>query len=316
MKKYVAYYRESSKKQVSRRQAAEFGLQSRAGADEEHWGLDSQRIEVQRHISATGGTLIAEYIEAESGRKINRPKLKEALNHVKLSGAVLIVAKLERLARNVAFLSALMESKVEFICCDIPGATPLTLHLLVSVAEDEVRRTSTRTRDGLAVAKAAGVKLGASNPVHAEKCGDNWRGFKQGSAAAAAARQARTKEFRDAIKPHIDSMQREGKKTLQQIADGLNSKGFRTQALKLWSRASVCNLFRDFESRQTPAESRGKSLLPEIVAELKTRYAAGEKCTDLARWLNSKGLRTTRGNEWDVASVYSKVNCGKNPVGK
>ncbi len=314
MTKYVAYYRESTKKQVSRRQAEKFGLQSQAGADEEHWGLDSQKLEVQQYIAANDGMLIAEYIEAESGRKSKRPKLKEALNHVKLSGAILIVAKLERLARNVAFLSALMESKVEFICCDMPSATPLTLHIMVSVAEDEAKRDGTRTAAGLRAAKAAGVKLGAARPGYWERRRET--GLPDtasiGPRASAAARRENTKKFRDLLKPCVMKMRAEGNNP-QQIADALNEKGFATQAQRPWTVASVCVLLRVFEER-VPLGPRGKSLPPEVVVELKTRYEGGEQCTALAQWLNSKGFRTTRGNDWDAVRVYKKVNYGKKPT--
>jgi len=104
--------------------------------------------------------------EVESGKNCDRPELKKALAHCKLTRATLIVAKLDRLSRNVAFVSALMESAVEFICCDMPLATRLTLHIISAMAEHEAEMISQRTKAALQAAKARGQLLGAANPKH------------------------------------------------------------------------------------------------------------------------------------------------------
>lgn len=145
MKTYIIYLRVSTKHQGNS------GL-----------GLEAQRTVVQNFTK--DGTVIAEYIEVETGKIGDRPRLLAAISHAKSVGATLVVAKLDRLARNVEFTSALMNSGVDFIACDCPNANRLTIHILAAVAEEEARATSERTRLALAEAKRKGVKLGAQNP--------------------------------------------------------------------------------------------------------------------------------------------------------
>jgi DNA invertase Pin-like site-specific DNA recombinase len=122
-------------------------------------GLEAQRESVARHIGL--GQIIAEYTETESGKQhTNRPQLAAALDACRKHRAVLVIAKLDRLGRNVAFISALMESSVEFVCCDNPHATRLLLHMLAAFAEHEREMISKRTKAALAAAKARGVRLG------------------------------------------------------------------------------------------------------------------------------------------------------------
>src|SRR5262245_20848184 len=147
--KIIAYYRVSTRKQ------GDSGL-----------GLEGQQHEVQTHAQRNNATIVASYKEVERGKKSDRPELAKALAHAKRSKAVLVVAKLDRLSRNVAFLSALMESKVQFVCCDNPHATSLTIHILAAVAEDEAKRISARTKAALAAAKMRGTLLGSARPGH------------------------------------------------------------------------------------------------------------------------------------------------------
>ena len=104
--------------------------------------------------------ITASFQEIETGKRADRPQLAKALAYAKRTKAVLVIAKLDRLARNVHFLSGLMEAGVEFVCCDMPSANRLTLHILAAVAEDEARRISERTKAALAAYKARGGKLG------------------------------------------------------------------------------------------------------------------------------------------------------------
>lgn len=149
---FVAYFRVSTQKQGAN------GL-----------GMDAQREAVRRFLSSTG-QLIGEFVEVETGRGSNalakRPQLAEALAICKRTGAKLLIAKLDRLARNVHFVSGLMESKVKFVACDMPEANDLTIHVMAAFAEHEAKRISQRTKEGLAVAKARGVKLGVSGPLN------------------------------------------------------------------------------------------------------------------------------------------------------
>jgi len=146
--KFIAYYRVSTERQ------GQSGL-----------GLDAQRTAVLSHITGTS-ELIAEFTEIESGKKNDRPQLAAALASCKKQKAKLIIAKLDRLARNVAFIANLMESGVEFIAADNPHANKLMLHMLAAFAEHEREQISKRTKDALAAAKARGTRLG--NPCPAE----------------------------------------------------------------------------------------------------------------------------------------------------
>ena len=143
--RFIPYYRVSTKRQ------GKSGL-----------GLEAQQVDVLKLIAERNGSEIAHYTEIETGKNPDRPELAKAIAHAKLSNATLVVAKLDRLARNVAFTAALMESKVDFVCCDCKGANTLTLHILAAVAQEEARLIGERTRKALAAAKARGVKLGSA----------------------------------------------------------------------------------------------------------------------------------------------------------
>lgn len=142
--KFVAYYRVSTDKQGDR-----------------GYGLDAQRKAVGDYLDGGSWELIGEFTEVESGKRIdNRPELEKALNAARKHKATLIIAKLDRLSRNVAFIAGLMERKVNFVSVDMPNATPFMLHVYAAVAEEERRMIGNRTRAGLAAAKARGVVLG------------------------------------------------------------------------------------------------------------------------------------------------------------
>ncbi len=138
---YVSYLRQSTKKQEIS------GL-----------GIEAQREIIQNFLRDKIPS--AEYVETESGKKTDRPVLQEALKHCRKIGATLIVAKLDRLSRNVAFTSKLLESDVEIVFCDFPQANKLVLHIIASIAEYEAGLISTRTKQSLKAKKARGVKLG------------------------------------------------------------------------------------------------------------------------------------------------------------
>ena len=142
--KFISYLRVSTKKQgIS-------GL-----------GLEAQRETVSTYLNGGSWQLVAELVEVESGGKNDRPKLAEALLLCRLHGATLIVAKLDRLARNAHFLMGLQNAGVDFVAADMPDANRMTVGILACVAEGESKMTSLRTKAALAAAKANGVKLGA-----------------------------------------------------------------------------------------------------------------------------------------------------------
>jgi DNA invertase Pin-like site-specific DNA recombinase len=123
-------------------------------------GLEAQQAAVEAFVAAQRGVVLESFADVESGRKVNRLRLRQALAVCRQTGAVLLIAKLDRLARNVAFLSSLMDGDVEFTALDLPGANRFTLHIMAAVAEQEARATSERTKAALAAYKARGGKLG------------------------------------------------------------------------------------------------------------------------------------------------------------
>jgi DNA invertase Pin-like site-specific DNA recombinase len=215
--KFVSYLR------VSTQQQGASGL-----------GLEAQRAAVLQHVNGHG-TLVKEYLEIESGKRSdNRPQLQAALAHAKATGAVLIVAKLDRLARNVAFISSLMEAGCDFVACDMPMANRLTVHILAAVAEHEREAISQRTRAALQAAKARGVKLGNPNGARA------LRGL--GNAAAVDATRKAADRHRDQIMPIIAALRSEGVVTLLGIANALNERGILTARGGKWYARTVKNL--------------------------------------------------------------------------
>ncbi|RYZ15747.1 MAG: recombinase family protein, partial [Myxococcaceae bacterium] len=144
--RFVAYLRVSTQRQ------------GRSGL-----GLEAQREAVARHVASVGGSILAEVVETESGKRVDRPELVRALVTCRAHKATLLIARLDRLARNVAFIAGLMETGVPFLACDMPTATPFMLHVYAAMAEAEGKAISARTKVALAAAKARGVKLGNPN---------------------------------------------------------------------------------------------------------------------------------------------------------
>ena len=226
-RKVIAYYRVSTKKQ------------GRSGL-----GLEGQKEAIAQHMSQHGGQLLSEYTEVETGKSKTRSELAKAVAHAKRSKATLVVAKLDRLARNVAFTSALMESRVEFLACDNPHANKFTIHILAAVAEHEAEQISQRTKAALAAAKRRGVKLGSERPGH-------WDGREQRrlnglrkarEAAAEANRAAFHQEYADLF-PVVVELKEKGQ-SLQSIADELNDMGHTTRRGKLWNRMQVSRVLK------------------------------------------------------------------------
>lgn len=132
-------------------------------------GLEAQKTVVDRFVAQSGGDLLSEYVEVESGKRNCRAELQKAIEHCKKVNATLIIAKLDRLARNVHFISGLIETGVQFRATDMPNADRFMLHVYAAMAEEEGRRISERTKAALAAAKARGVKLGTSCRAIADK---------------------------------------------------------------------------------------------------------------------------------------------------
>lgn len=179
-------------------------------------GLEAQRDAVARHVAGAGGAIAAEFVEVESGRKKDRPQLAAALAACRAGRATLVIAKLDRLARNVAFVSNLMESGVEFVAADMPAVNRLTVHILAAVAEEEARMISARTKAALAAAKARGVRLGNPRVL----AGDPAASIKGNAIQAEKSRQRAV-----AVLPTIERARRAGAVTLAEIAEALMARG-------------------------------------------------------------------------------------------
>ena len=190
MNKAIAYYRVSTDRQ------GKSGL-----------GLEAQNETVQQFATFKQWELIGEFTEIESGKKNNRPQLQEALKQCLKQKAVLVIAKLDRLGRNVAFISSLMESKVEFVAVDNPHANRLMLHLLAAFAEHEREQISTRTKEALKVAKNRGIILG-----------------KHGKNVLSQQNIKLANDFAETMIPIISELRADGFITLRALRDELNNR--------------------------------------------------------------------------------------------
>jgi len=202
---WVCYYRVSTVRQ------GESGL-----------GLDAQRTAVARYIAAMGGTVVAEFTETESGKKAsNRPELQAALDLCRKKRATLIIAKLDRLARNVHFISGLLESNVNFVAVDQPTKDRFMLHIQAAFAEEEARKISVRTKEALAAAKRQGVDIGATGRVRAKRY------------------QAEAAERATDLRPLIEELRGAGFTQLRQIRDELNRRGVPSPGGAQWHLPTV-----------------------------------------------------------------------------
>ncbi len=201
---YITYLRVSTQRQ------GESGL-----------GLEAQRDAVSQYAGANGGTTVGSFVEVESGKRSDRPELKKAIAACRKSGAVLLIAKLDRLARNVHFISGLIESGVNFIATDMPNADRFMLHVYAAMAEEEARRISDRTKRALAAAKARGVKLGKNGK----------RLARENKAAADC--------FANEIGPVISRLLENEQMSFRCVADELNSNQVKTARGAKWHTSSV-----------------------------------------------------------------------------
>jgi len=198
-------------------------------------GLEGQRAAVDAYCKAHGVTVVREFMEVESGRNNDRAVLREAIAFAKRSHCRLLIAKLDRLARNVAFIANLMDSDVDFIACDLPEATRLLLHVMAAVAEAEAKAISDRTITALAAAKARGTSLGAMNPASRNLTRE---GVLKGSAAGAAAMADIARDFYSDVEPMIRRLRAE-RLSLAAIAKRLNDEGYLLRSGKAWTSVQV-----------------------------------------------------------------------------
>lgn len=201
-------------------------------------GLEAQREAVNRYLNGGSWSLVQEVVEVESGKRNDRPAIAEALRLCRLHRATLVIAKLDRLARNVHFISSLMESGVDFVACDFPEANRLTVHILAAVAEHEAAMISGRTRAALGAAKTRGKVLGGQRGSL-----DRMRGMAaKGTLASASVRRETTCKRRADLLPVIASLKASGANTLRALAEGLNALGLTTARGGTWSATQVMRL--------------------------------------------------------------------------
>ena len=214
---FIAYYRVSTKRQ------GQSGL-----------GLEAQRKAVRDFLSTRDHHLAREFVETESGTRNDRPELQKALEACRVHQAKLVIAKLDRLARNASFLLNLRDAGVDFICCDMPDANRLTVGILAMVAEDEAERISQRTKAALQAAKARGVVLGAAGP-------QNLKNRLTGSRRGNQTKTSKANERARSLTPVLQQMQDEGL-SLRQMAHRLNELRIPAARGGVWSAMQVKRL--------------------------------------------------------------------------
>lgn len=209
----------------------------RTSTDDQRLGIEAQRETVERMARERGCTIAREYVEHESGGKNDRPELARAINHARRIGAILAVAKLDRLSRDPIFLLTLIQGNVPIIFGDLSDLDATTaagmaqLHVMVMIAGFERKRISERTRDALQALKAKGVKLGTPANLTAEARA-------KGVKAASSSRTARAIAEMTDVAPIIAKLRADGA-TLQAIADHLNAEGYATRKGGKWATTQV-----------------------------------------------------------------------------
>ena len=222
--KFIAYYRVSTRKQgIS-------GL-----------GLEAQRQIVLDYIKNNGNQLVAEYTEVESGTHDHRPQLTKAIAAAQQQEATLVIARLDRLSRNLAFITRLMEAKVRFVACDLPEATEFTVHLMAALAQQQQKYISDRTKEGLAAKRRRDPdwRPGTNNLTKeaVEK------------AHRTISRNART-DRRVRWAYHFIKPLREAGLSYQAIADKLNAEGYPTRRGKAFNKMTVWEIWKRFEDER------------------------------------------------------------------
>ena len=199
-------------------------------------GLEAQRKVIADFAALRGAEVLARFTEVESGRKADRPELTKALHLAKVTGATLVIAKLDRLSRNAAFLLALRDSGVRFLAVDMPEANDLTVGIMALVAQAEREAISRRTKEALAVAKARGVRLGNPNGVA------SLRRAGKGGAALRAAVSANADGFAADLAAVVADIRAAGSQSLRAIAAELTVRGIQTRRGGAWGVGNVKGL--------------------------------------------------------------------------
>jgi DNA invertase Pin-like site-specific DNA recombinase len=194
-------------------------------------GLEAQRAAVTGYLNGGDWKLVQEVVEVESGKRNDRPALADALRLCRKHRTTLVIAKLDRLARNVAFISNLMESGVEFVAADMPQADRFQLHIYAALAEQEALAISKRTKAALAAAKARGTDLGGRRVSR-----ERWAEIRSD---ASLGRMRRAEKWAADLLPVIDQIKATGATSLRKIAAGLNDRNISTPRGAEWSAVQV-----------------------------------------------------------------------------
>jgi DNA invertase Pin-like site-specific DNA recombinase len=193
--------------------------------------LEAQREAVMNYLNGGSWQLVGEFTEVESGKHSDRPQLAAALAACKKRRAKLVIAKLDRLSRNLAFIATLMEAGAEFIAVDNPHANKLTVHILAAVAQHEREMIAERTRGTLQAAKARGVTLGNPHLAAAR-------------AVAHTAQREAADAFAANVRPIIEQIRASGVQSLRGVARALTARGIKTARGGTWTPVQVSDILR------------------------------------------------------------------------
>jgi DNA invertase Pin-like site-specific DNA recombinase len=219
--KYIGYYRVSTQKQ------GKSGL-----------GLDAQKKMVADFVAINGGEIVAEYTEIESGKRDDRPELMKAMKHADMISGKLLVGKLDRLSRDLHFITSLQKSRVDFVVSDMPNCDSFSIHIYGAMAQKEREMISARTKAGLAAAKAKGKKLGTNNL--------NMELVKEASAKGVRTRVQIAFDNAHKVVMTIRSMRSQGK-SLRAVAAELNKMGVPTPRGCEWTATAIKNAMETVE---------------------------------------------------------------------
>ncbi|MHB1861609.1 MAG: recombinase family protein [Gemmatimonadaceae bacterium] len=219
--KYISYLRVSTKRQ------GDSGL-----------GLEAQRRAVEAFLNGGNWKLLAEYVEIESGRRSDRPELAKALSECRMRGASLVVAKIDRLARNTRFLLEIAESGVDLVFCDLPSASKFTIGIMAMVAEEEARMISARTKDALQAAKRRGVVLGKpENLTNAARL--------KGTVASAGSRRQSAARWLADVAPIVRELFQDESMSLRRAAQRMNERTLPTRRGRgPWTATQILRVMR------------------------------------------------------------------------
>ena len=221
--KFVSYLRVSTERQ------GQSGL-----------GIEAQRQAVADYLNGGRWELLAEFVEVETGKRDDRPKLREALHRAKVTGATLVIAKLDRLSRNLAFIAALQDSGVKFVAADMPEANETMIQFMAVIAQHERKAISARTKAALVAAKARGKRLGHPNLAALQAVGAGKPGWTRGAQANRAAADQRALD----LAPILTDIRATGVTSARGIARELTARGILTAQGGAWWPGTVRNLLR------------------------------------------------------------------------